>query len=93
MFDFSRFLPTMSLTGPEDRALLGSNPSAAAGDGNHRGSWPYYGWLLLPQSSSRGSCPKSDKPILFAIAKPGQNQARNPTGLPFGKIFRAPTRS
>ena len=40
MVDFQTPARTMRLAGPEDRALLGSNPSAAAGDGDiDRGSW------------------------------------------------------
>jgi hypothetical protein len=35
MIDFQTHSLTMSLASPEDRALLGSNPSAAAGDGNN----------------------------------------------------------
>jgi hypothetical protein len=38
--DFQSSLRTMPVTDPEDRALLGSNPSAAAGDGDSsRGFW------------------------------------------------------
>ena len=34
MIDFHTQTRTMRLTDPEDRALLGSNPSAAVGDGD-----------------------------------------------------------
>jgi len=36
MVDFHTQRPTMQLADPEDRALLGSNPSAAVGDGDNR---------------------------------------------------------
>src|SRR5437879_595145 len=36
MVDFHPQRPTMQLADPEDRALLGSNPSAAVGDGDNR---------------------------------------------------------
>src|SRR5437764_8465371 len=36
MVDFHTQRPTMQLADPEDRVLLGSNPSAAVGDGDNR---------------------------------------------------------
>ena len=41
MVDFQTRVRTMRLADPEDRALLGSNPSAAVGDGDSdRSNWP-----------------------------------------------------
>src|SRR5438552_2276416 len=49
MVDFQTAARTMLLAGPEDRALLGSNPSAAAGDGDSSRSF----WLDSGSCSQR----------------------------------------
>ena len=49
MVDFQTADRTMPLAGPEDRALLGSNPSAAAGDGDSCRSF----WLTAAPAPQR----------------------------------------
>ena len=70
MIDFSRSVRTMLLTGPEDRALLGSNPSAAAGDGNHRRSQLSFAWLRHPLSSGLVLVPNAINPRLIPHLQP-----------------------
>ncbi len=67
MVDFISTARTMLLAGPEDRALLGSNPSAAAGDGDSG-----RGFSLTAAPASQAlfpgcPCPKSDKPLTLRI--------------------------
>src|SRR3954454_22095272 len=77
----------MANVGREDRAMLGSNPSART-DGGTSSGVSRNGRLLplLP----RMSCPKSDKPISDPYHSPRtRRQVFGITGLPFGNIYRA----
>jgi len=58
MVDFYNQARKMRLADPEDRALLGSNPSAAVGDGDIDRSRP-----LAAPVPNFCPCPQSDKPI------------------------------
>jgi hypothetical protein len=49
MVDFLTLVRTIPLVGPEDRALLGSNPSAAADDGDNCRSF----WLTAAPAPKR----------------------------------------
>ncbi len=84
--DFHSQLPTMPTVAGEDRALLRSNPSARIDDGASAGV-SLKPRLLLPLLMP---CPKSDKPIsLTGHSTLMKSCSPNPTGLPFGNIFRA----
>jgi len=83
MVDFHNQARTMRLADPEDRALLGSNPSAAVGDGDSDRSRP----LAAPVPSCC-PCPHAINPS-FITSQPELNQLPNPTGLPFGNIAGA----
>ena len=78
MIDFFPSPRTMPFTGPEDRALLGSNPSAAAGDGNQRRSTPRSGWLLHPRASRLVLVPKAINPIPLPYTRPGLKPGPKP---------------
>ena len=90
MVDFQTLTRTIRIADSEDRALLGSNPSAAVGDRDISRSFgpteapapKHFFIAVLVQ--------KSDKPIIIRHHSTcGENQARNPTGLPFGNIYGA----
>jgi hypothetical protein len=73
--------------GREDRAMLGSNPSART-DGGTSAGVSRNGRLLPP--FQRMSCPKSDKPLFDPYHSPRtRRQVFGITGLPFGNIYRA----
>ena len=78
MIDFSRSTRTMLFTGSEDRALLGSNPSAAAGDGNQRRSTSLVDWLLHPRASGVVLVPKAINPLPFYYIQPGLKPGPKP---------------
>src|SRR4051794_13212516 len=78
----------MANVGREDRAMLGSNPSART-DGGTSAGVSRNGRLLPP--FQRMSCPKSDKPITDPCHSPRtRRQVFGITGLPFGNIYSAP---
>src|SRR5258708_1673329 len=77
----------MPPVGREDRAMLGSNPSARTDGGTSAGV--SRNGRLLPLFQ-RMSCPKSDKPITDPYHSPRtRRQVFGITGLPFGNIYRA----
>jgi hypothetical protein len=78
----------MPNVGREDRAMLGSNPSARTDGGTSAGDF-HYGSLLLP--SRRCLAQQSDKPISDPSHSPRpETQVLGTTGLPFGNIYSAP---
>lgn len=89
MIDFLTPIGTMTFTGPEDRALLGSNPSAAAGDGNNRKSKSYYRLLLHPNALRVVLVRKAINPPAPNHSTGSFTGPYNPTGLPYGNIFDA----
>jgi hypothetical protein len=77
----------MEYVGREDRAMLGSNPSARTDGGTSAGD-SRNGSLLLP--FRRCLAPQSDKPISDPYHSPRtRRQVFGITGLPFGNIYRA----
>jgi hypothetical protein len=77
----------MPNVGREDRAMLGSNPSARTDGGTSAGDF-HYGSLLLP--SRRCLAQQSDKPISDPSHSPRpETQVLGTTGLPFGNIYSA----
>ena len=83
--DFQSSLRTMPVADPEDRALLGSNPSAAVGDGDSDRSGPTAAPVPI-QFSPPVLVQKAINPSSFITIQPELNQLPNPTGLPFGNI-------
>src|SRR2546421_7905505 len=88
MVDFQTKLRTMRLADSEDRALLGSNPSAVVGDGD------------IDRSSCQTAAPvpnffldvlvrKAINPIVRHHSTVDKTDFFNPTGLPFGNIYRS----
>jgi hypothetical protein len=71
MIDFLARSRTMPFTGPEDRALLGSNPSAAAGDGNQRRRTSAYDLLRRPLIQRLVLVPNAINPLPFVTLQPG----------------------
>ena len=88
MVDFQNQARTMPLADPEDRALLGSNPSAAVGDGDSDRSDPTAA-PVPNQFSLAVLVQKAINPSSFITIQPELNQLPNPTGLPFGNIYGA----
>jgi hypothetical protein len=72
----------------EDRALLGSNPSAAVGDGDiDRSNYPTA--APIPNYFADVLVRKAINPFVRHHSTRDITELLNPTGLPFGKIFRA----
>jgi len=80
MIDFDTDKTTMNLVGREDRAMLGSNPSARSMAGP-TGSTPR---APGPSTLKPGLAPKAINPCLKA-----EKLKNFTTGAPLGKIFRA----
>ena len=86
MVDFQTSGRTMRIADPEDRALLGSNPSAAVGDGdidrsNCQTDAPVPRHLFLDVLVR-----KAINPCSFLTIQAGLNRSLTPTGVPYGNI-------
>jgi hypothetical protein len=82
--DFQQQRQKMPNVGREDRAMLGSNPSARTDGGTSAGV--FHNWRLLPPSK-RCLAQESDKPIFdYQHSTSLQKEAFITTGLPFGNI-------
>jgi len=75
---------TMKSAGPEDRALLRSNPSAAAGVGMRSSAAPTS--TMSPLSQARHPDRKAKNLGVWGRAPV---RCCFPSGVPFGNIFRA----
>jgi hypothetical protein len=81
----------IGVVGPEDRALLRSNPSAATDAGmGARGARR----RAVPASSPAGQHPgrKAENLGVWGRAPAAYRHAKMPSGVPFGNIYRAPSR-
>jgi hypothetical protein len=88
MIDFQTKLNTMQLADSEDRALLGSNPSAAVGDGDIDRS-NYSTAAPIPNYFPDVLVRKAINPFVRHHSTKDIGELLNPTGLPFGNISGA----
>ena len=74
--------------GPEDRALLRSNPSAAVDAGMRAWRWS---WDLATSCTNQRSHPgrKAINLGVWSRAPAPRNPRNTPTGVPYGNILRA----
>ena len=79
---------TIGVVGPEDRALLRSNPSAAADAGMRAWGWS---WTASTPRPEQGKHPgrKAINLGVWGRAPVPRNSPNAPTGVPYGKICRA----
>ena len=75
MVDFITTARTMLLAGPEDRALLGSNPSAAAGDGDSSRSFCLTAAPAPQRFFFAVLVRKAINPLPFVTIQLGKNQS------------------
>jgi hypothetical protein len=83
--DFMTKVRTMRLADPEDRALLGSNSSAAVGDGDiDRSTW--YPGAPVPRPFDPNVLVRKAKNPLSLAGLTEFNRLQTPTGMPYGNI-------
>jgi len=75
MVDFHVINQTIKSVGREDRAMLGSNPSARTDGGTSPGA-SVINRCSCPQEFQRMSCPQSDKPMPLNYYKISKNHER-----------------